>query len=419
MGGPAIKNRLFWFTDYQGTRETRGVSSGLVTLPSAAQRSGVFTPAHFSDPEGNPMVVNGSYWASVLSKRLGYNVQRERAIQPAELRQHGDLRFPGRSYSAARILAPARGTLKFIPLPNAGVNQFVTSGQNRKVIDDKAGQRVDILTQRTGNWFVYYIFDDATVTNPLRRIECSGISDSHAVARAAGSSEQYEGFRTTAVNDARLTFTRSAVITDQPTAGFGKVRDFGFVTGLGTLGIIPSGPPGYEALPPLSFINFSIGSPTLTTFQPNNTWHFSDGFSKIWPASHVEIRRRVPLLPGQRAQRLRTERQFQFRWLGDGQRHCRLSDRSAQRLHAMQLSSAGFPIALRRRVRAGFVPDASEPHPQLRPALGRQSALVRHAGQDRDDRARAAVDTIPDRAEGLGGPGRSRDSAWTRADAVE
>src|SRR5438552_2608247 len=74
VGGPAIKNRLFWFTDYQGTRETRGLSSGLVTLPSAAQRNGVFGPDAFVDSEGNPMVVNGSYWANLLSKRLGYTV---------------------------------------------------------------------------------------------------------------------------------------------------------------------------------------------------------------------------------------------------------------------------------------------------------------------------------------------------------
>src|SRR5437588_8124495 len=74
VGGPALKNRLFWFTDYQGTRETRGLSSGLVTLPSSAQRNGVFGPDAFVDSEGNPMVVNGSYWANLLSKRLGYTV---------------------------------------------------------------------------------------------------------------------------------------------------------------------------------------------------------------------------------------------------------------------------------------------------------------------------------------------------------
>ena len=46
--------------------------------------------------------------------------------------------------------------------------------------------------------------------------------------------------------------------------------------------IIPSGPAGFpQTVPPMYFNNFSIGVPTLTTFQPNNTWHVSDGFSKI------------------------------------------------------------------------------------------------------------------------------------------
>ena len=42
------KNRLFWFTDYQGTRETRGLGTGLVTLPSAAQRNGVIHAGRIS-----------------------------------------------------------------------------------------------------------------------------------------------------------------------------------------------------------------------------------------------------------------------------------------------------------------------------------------------------------------------------------
>jgi len=43
MGGPAIKDRLFWYTDYQGTRETRGISTGLVTLPTTSMREGDFS----------------------------------------------------------------------------------------------------------------------------------------------------------------------------------------------------------------------------------------------------------------------------------------------------------------------------------------------------------------------------------------
>ena len=44
VGGPALKNKLFWFTDYQGTRERRGTSGSLSQLPSVAQRSGAFSP---------------------------------------------------------------------------------------------------------------------------------------------------------------------------------------------------------------------------------------------------------------------------------------------------------------------------------------------------------------------------------------
>jgi hypothetical protein len=280
VGGPAIKNRLFWFTDYQGTRETRGLSSGLVTLPSVAQRQGVFTPGDFTDSEGNPMVVNGSYWAGMLSQRLGYAVSANEPYSTPNCLTSANCVFPGGVIPQSAFSPAARGTMKFIPLPNTGVNKYVTSGQNRKLTDDKAGQRVDIVNGRTGNWFIYYMFDDSTVTNPLAASSIPGfptVTPSRAQQAVLSNTKV---FGPTAVNEAHLSFTRASVITDQPTAGFGKISDFGFVTGPGTLGIIPSGPPGYEALPPLSFINFSIGSPTLTTFQPNNTWHLSEAFSK-------------------------------------------------------------------------------------------------------------------------------------------
>ena len=44
VGGPALKNRLFWFTDYQGTRQSQGSSGSLSQLPSVAQRSGDVQP---------------------------------------------------------------------------------------------------------------------------------------------------------------------------------------------------------------------------------------------------------------------------------------------------------------------------------------------------------------------------------------
>ena len=69
-GGPILKDRLFWFVDYQGTRQTQGAVT-TTTLPTADQRQGIFDPSVFSttDANGNPTptTVDGPYWAQVLS----------------------------------------------------------------------------------------------------------------------------------------------------------------------------------------------------------------------------------------------------------------------------------------------------------------------------------------------------------------
>ena len=41
-GGPVIKNHLFFFGDYQGTRQIEGLATGNLNVPSAAQKSGDF-----------------------------------------------------------------------------------------------------------------------------------------------------------------------------------------------------------------------------------------------------------------------------------------------------------------------------------------------------------------------------------------
>ena len=70
MGGPFWKNKLFWFTDYQGTRQVVGASTGLVSGAygrSAHRQSSA--PVTFVDPgTGDPMTVQGHVLgADVLS----------------------------------------------------------------------------------------------------------------------------------------------------------------------------------------------------------------------------------------------------------------------------------------------------------------------------------------------------------------
>ena len=269
VGGPFLKNRLFWFTDYQGTRETKGISTGVVTVPSLDQRQGVFTPEDLS------LSVKGTYWADVLSQRLGYSVTAGEPYSSV---------FPDGVIPTRAFASPVAATLKYIPLPNSGANSFTSAGQNRKITDDKMGQRVDFINQLTGNWSMYYHFDDSTIDNPLPSANVPGFPSTTPQRAQLAVLSNTHVFGPTAVNEARLSFMRTAVIADQPGGSFAKLSDLGFITGTNTLGINPSGPAGFpETLPPMGFdaTGLYVGVPTLTTFQPNNTWHVSDGFSKI------------------------------------------------------------------------------------------------------------------------------------------
>ena len=82
-GGPIWKNKIFWFSDYQGTRQVQGAESGLVTVPTADQRLGNFDPALLTG------TIDGAYWAQVLSQRLGYTVAQGRGVQFPGVQQHG------------------------------------------------------------------------------------------------------------------------------------------------------------------------------------------------------------------------------------------------------------------------------------------------------------------------------------------
>ena len=85
----------------------------------------------------------------------------------------------------------------------------------------------------------------------------------------------------TAVNEARISFFRTALHKDEPSQSFADLSSLGFVTGAGTLGIVPlAGYPQYVPQTSFGQLGLNIGVPTLDTIQPDTTYTASDVFSK-------------------------------------------------------------------------------------------------------------------------------------------
>jgi hypothetical protein len=274
VGGPLWKDRIFWFTDYQGTRQTQGASTGKLTLPTADQRTGIFDPSVFFDSSGKPTTVKGAYWAQVLSSRLGQTVTDKEPYSQV---------FPLGVIPRAAWSSPAIGILPFIPQGDPVTGNYTNNSQKNTIRDDKMGQRIDFMNGKTGNWSFYYHYDDSSAVSALSGGNIPGFASVTPTRAQQFVMSNNKTFGSNTVNEWRISFFRTATITNKPSSGFAKLSDLGFVTGPGTLGIVPSGPVGFpETVPPLYFTDFSMGPNTLTTFQPNNTWHLSEGLSRVF-----------------------------------------------------------------------------------------------------------------------------------------
>ena len=267
IGGPARRERLFFFADYQGTRTTQGVSTGDISVPTVAQRSG-----DFSDLSGS---VSGPYFASLLTQKLGY------AVRPGEAYSSV---FPGGIVPQSAWSAPGKNMLQYIPSPNVSTSQYSTSAFEQSVRDDKGSIRID-GNSRLGQISAYYFVDDYSLDNPYPG-SVAGASipgfDALFIGRAqlfSLSDSKLIGANT--VNEFHLGFLRNANIIGQPKGGLGvSLASQGFTTGAGTPGIFVQAPQ-FEGVENITFPTFVMGVPITNETQINNTYYGSDGLSRV------------------------------------------------------------------------------------------------------------------------------------------
>ena len=293
VGGPIRQNNVFFFGDYQGTRQSQGLDTGLIPVPSLANRNGNLADRadRFEGSEG-PNTVSGPFLANLLSQRLGHAVSANEAYYTPGCTSPAQCVFPNAVIPRRAWSEPAKHLLQYIPIPNIGDSTFSTGANGKILRDGKASFRVDGNHSRWGLLSAYYYFDDYNLNNPYPTGQ-GGASVPGFAALNLGRSQllslgQTKTYGASLVNELRVSFMRSANNVGQPAGGVGpSLASQGFVTGRGTPGIFVLAPQ-IEGIENVRFNSFVMGTPITNLAQANNTYALGDNLSKVLGAHTIK-----------------------------------------------------------------------------------------------------------------------------------
>jgi hypothetical protein len=280
FGGPIIRNKIFFYTDYQGTRLDQGVDTGLIQVPSQLNRSG-----NFSDlADQLTGTVSGPYWAQQLTQKLGYGVSAGEPYYTPGCSTSLQCVFPNAVIPQRAWSSPALNLLKYIPAPNVSGNYFSTSAVDETLRDDKGAIRVDAST-RIGMLSTYYFADDYSLNNPYPTLQgganVPGFSALNLGRAQLLTLSDTKAFGPRTVNEFHFSYVRDANVVGTPQGTVGtSLTSQGFVTASGAPSILPQRP-SIVGVENVIFNNFIIGSTITGLNQTDNTFEYRDTLSRV------------------------------------------------------------------------------------------------------------------------------------------
>lgn len=282
FGGPILKNKLFFFVDYQGTRYK--IADDLVAfVPTDAERAGDFS----SITGALSGAVSSPYWAGVLSQRLGYPVAAGEPYYTAGCTSSANCVFPNAMIPQSAWSSVTPNVLSLIPHVNGttdGIPSFKSSAYADTLQDDKGGIRID-WDSRLGRISGYYHIDPWT--NPL------AFNPGYAGSTVPGFPNVAQG--KAQLFTLNLTSVFGPTTTNQFTASYTRNKNIQGLAGnsnkpsLASLGFrdpTQGGPyqesgATYQNWPLIRLNQFSLGAYDILLSQFNNTYEFQDDFTKV------------------------------------------------------------------------------------------------------------------------------------------
>ena len=304
FGGPVIRDKIFFFADYQGNRVIQAVPQTIAGAPSSATEAGDFSgiAASFT-PSVNgvatPTMVNGDAWAAQLTQQLGQPVT---AGEPYY--------FPGCTSTAQCVLPNAQlPTGAFSPISTkllsyiapaapgsigaSGTGVFSTSAGKINLSDNKFSGRIDYNSGFAGLLTAYYYYDRYDRIDPYWAgnspvypgFSIDGKGQTHNVNLGSTKS-----FGSSSVNEFRLGYFRLDTTLNQPLGGKGtSLADLGFASGANRApGIFP-GTPSVEGIPEIDFNSFIIGVPSRPNQLIDNIYQVVDNYSRAIGTHNIKF----------------------------------------------------------------------------------------------------------------------------------
>lgn len=258
LGGPIIKNKTFFFGDYQGLR-IHSASTSLISEPTAAMRSGDFSGvANIYDP---------TTYDAVTGKRA---------------------QFAGNAVPANRIDPIAKNLLAILPLPNLpGIKNNLRLNNLAVQTQDQYDIRVDHSFSDSDSMFARYTHGDADITFPNTPVTINGAINPLAFAQGTATAgslrlnhapsqqatvQEIHQFGPAVVNQLALGYTRFALRVTPLDEGYNIAQQLGLQganTGANAGAMASLGISGYQG----------FSSSNLPEIVPQNTWQASDTIS--------------------------------------------------------------------------------------------------------------------------------------------